>query len=372
MTIFLILIALILVPLALYYFSPRSLFLWARNRLRARGGLVARSVRVGAHDWPYLEGGSLSAPPLLLVHGFGGDKDNWAMIAPFLSKNYRLIVPDLLGFGENAHDSEAAYDIKSQCERLVDFMDALGIACCHVAGNSMGGWIALQLALDWKERVNTLTLVNNAGVQGNQKSELEKMLSEQAVLAARMRDYATNDATGDATGDATDEKGTNNPKAVLATHSDFGPSPLVARDVKDMRRLMAFIAHKPPFIPNKFLAVAFETHTMHNALYNNIFWTISVEFQQNTLAARLHEIKVPTLIIWGRHDKLIHVSCVAELEAGIETAESIIFEDAAHVPMIEKPRDMAAALCSFLARHANKTRDPNKTHDAIKQSVTAI
>lgn len=303
-------VLLILVPLLVYWFFPRPLLYYVRDRLRAKGRLTLKSAHSGGHDWPYLEGGPRGGTPLLLVHGFGGDKDNWAMLAPHLTDRYHVIIPDLVGFGDNVRDPALPYDIKAQTDRLIGFMDAIGLAKAHIVGNSMGGWIALQAALDHPDRLTTLTLVNNAGVRGAEESALQKM-------------------------PRTDK------------------SPLVPESAAELTKLMAVIAHKPRPIPGRFMDVVFADRSQHNALLEQIFWTIVSEGDERPLNDRLGEVKVPTLIIWGRHDQLIHVSCVAELEKGIAGSEAVIFEDAGHVPMLEKPGATAAMLRRFLAKHGH-------------------
>jgi abhydrolase domain-containing protein 6 len=303
-------ILLIVVPFIAYWFFPRPLLGWVQRRLRAKGRLTLRHIRVGAFDWPYLEGGPRGGVPLLLVHGFGGDKDNWAMIAPHLTDRYHVIIPDLVGFGDNARDHDASYDIKAQTDRLIAFMDAIGVEKAHIVGNSMGGWIALQAALDHPGRLATLTLMNSAGVNGAEQSALQQM-------------------------PRTDK------------------SPLVPENVGDLKRLMAFIAHKPRSIPGRFMDVVFEDRSQHSALLDKIFWTIVADGDERPLNDRLGEVTVPTLIIWGRHDQLIHVSCVAELQKGIAGSEAVIFEDVGHVPMLEKPGATAAVLRRFLAKNGS-------------------
>lgn len=303
-------VLLILIPLLVYWFFPRPLLYYVRDRLRAKGRLTLRSAHSGGHDWPYLEGGPRGAMPLLLVHGFGGDKDNWAMLAPHLTDRYHVIIPDLVGFGDNVRDPGLPYDIKAQTDRLIGFMDAIGLQKAHIVGNSMGGWIALQAALDHPDRLATLTLVNNAGVKGAEESTLQKL-------------------------PRTDK------------------SPLVPESVGELKQLMGFIAHKPRAIPGRFMDVVFAERSQHSALLEQIFWTIVADGDERPLNDRLGEVRVPTLVIWGRHDQLIHVSCVAELEKGIPGSEAVIFEDAGHVPMLEKPAATAAVLRRFLAKHGH-------------------
>src|SRR3546814_6844567 len=82
------------------------------------------------------------------------------------SSDLHVIAPDLPGFGENERNPQLAYDVEAQTARLKGFVDALGLDRPHIAGNSMGGWIALRYALDYPQALASLILLNNAGVKG--------------------------------------------------------------------------------------------------------------------------------------------------------------------------------------------------------------
>src|SRR3546814_60642 len=145
-----------LIALALLYFVfPGSLVALGRWLLRRRGGTVQKSVTVEGRAWPYLEGGDPAKPTLLLVHGFSGDKDNWSFLAPYMTRDYRIIAPDLPGFGENERNPDLAYDIAAQTARLKAFADALGLERPHIAGTSMGGLIALSYAIHYRSEEHT-------------------------------------------------------------------------------------------------------------------------------------------------------------------------------------------------------------------------
>ena len=105
-----ILIALIAALLILYYVFPEKILAFTRQSLRRRGGLVQKSITVEGRAWPYLEGGNFSKPVLILIHGFSGEKDNWAMLAPELKQHFHIIAPDLPGFGENERRSDLGFD----------------------------------------------------------------------------------------------------------------------------------------------------------------------------------------------------------------------------------------------------------------------
>ena len=293
----------------LYLFFPEQIVLLARWLMRKRARVVRKSVTVDGRTWPYLEGGDPSKPTLVMVHGFGADKDHWTFYAPWLTKDYRLIAPDLPGFGENDRDGELPFDVGSQAARLKDFLDALGIDRPHLGGNSMGGWIALRFAIDYPNALRTLTLMNNAGILGADESELQKLAAD--------RDY----------------------------------NPLVIANLEDADRLIAFVVRKPTFVPARLKPVIYADALKHRALLDKIFWTIADEMEAKPLNDELHKVTVPTLIIWGRHDRLIDVSCVAVLEKGIADSRSHIFEHIAHVPMIEDPKATAEVQRAFLASH---------------------
>jgi pimeloyl-ACP methyl ester carboxylesterase len=90
----------------------------------------------------YLEGGS--GEPLVLVHGFGADKDNFTRVARWLTPHYRVIAHDVVGFGESTHLPDADYRYAVQAERVRAFVQALGLARVQLGGNSMGGGIVMS------------------------------------------------------------------------------------------------------------------------------------------------------------------------------------------------------------------------------------
>ncbi len=281
-----------------YFFAPAYLVALTIGLLRRWGRLSLQSVVVDGISWPYLEGGPADGEVVVMVHGFGGDKNNWPLYARYFTKRYRVIAPDLPGFGDNVRDPDLNYGGAAQTERLHAFFTELGLENIHLAGNSMGGFIALNYALSYPEKLKSLTLIDNAGVTSTHKSELEIAI-------------------------------------------DNGENPLVATSLEDFDRLLDFIMHKrtpsPRFMKEALLAVQIRNHDLLDA----IFWQIIDEALHHSLTDRLGEVSTPTLIIWGRHDRLIDVSCAEVMAASIPNNKIVIFEDAGHIPMIEKPRQSA-------------------------------
>lgn len=308
MIILYILGAIVLAALVGYFVFPKAVYGLMTAMIRLRGGMRQKSIQVGDDIWPYLEGGRGDGVPVVLLHGFGGDKDNWSIYAPHITKHHRLVAPDLPGFGENDRSLDRDYDVPTQAHRLNAFLDALNITKCHIGGNSMGGFIALQFALEYPDKIASLTLFNNAGVVGPDKSELQ--------IAA--------------------EKGEN----ALALNS-----------LADVDRLMAFVSYEPVPMPKNFKKLFLAEAHAHKDVLDKIFWQIAGSGINDPLNDRLGEVAAPSLIVWGRHDKLIDVSCVAVLDQGIKHSEAVILEETGHIPMIEKPKDTASFHLAFLAKH---------------------
>lgn len=300
------LLAAVLLVVALYYFSPQTIYSLLQKMLRRRAGLVSKSVKVGSHVCPYLEGGPSDGETVVLLHGFGGDKDVWPMYAKSLAKKYHLICPDLPGFGENDRSIDRDYGIPMQAAWLCEFLDALNISNCHIAGNSMGGHIALLFALEHPAYLKSLTLINNAGIATNVKSELRIAM-------------------------------------------EGGVNLLEVNSLDDVKRSFQFTAFKPAPMPRQFLKIFLKESIKHKELLDKIGHAVDEDGTNSPLNDRLGDLTTPTLIIWGRHDRVFDVSCAELMHAGVKGSELVILEETGHMPMIEKPEATAAAQLTFLS-----------------------
>jgi len=305
----LLLIAAIAALTIVYYRFPETLFGWYVALVRTTSRLTPKVINVDGIDWPYLEGGDAHGDVLVFVHGYSGDKDNWTMYARWFTKKYRVIIPDLPGFGDNTLDPALDYSIAAQAQRMLGFLDALEIDTCHMAGNSMGGYVTLLIALDHPQRVSSIALLDNAGLKSSRPSELQKQLDE-------------------------------------------GINPFTVDSLQDVDRLLAFTFHKPMYLPGAFKKVLFRLSRDRKDHLDLILDQISAEIEETTVDARLPDISVPTLVIWGRHDKVLDVSCVAALDAAVPDVHSVILEHVGHIPMLEDPKTTARHHLDFLAAKA--------------------
>src|SRR4051794_19068075 len=102
-------------------------------------------------------------PALVLVHGLGGDADQWAFCLAALTASHRVIALDLLGFGRS-DKPPIDYRIAGFVEVLDRFLSSLGIARASLLGHSLGGWIVATFALSFPDRVHQLILSDAAGI----------------------------------------------------------------------------------------------------------------------------------------------------------------------------------------------------------------
>ncbi|MEI6648197.1 MAG: alpha/beta fold hydrolase [Actinomycetes bacterium] len=105
-----------------------------------------------------------SGTPLLLIHGMGSASTAWKLVTPELAKKFTVITIDLPGHGNSDFDPQQAMDPSALAELVLQNMQDLGIEKFHVAGNSLGGWISLELAANYPEIILSVTGVAPAGL----------------------------------------------------------------------------------------------------------------------------------------------------------------------------------------------------------------
>lgn len=288
---------------ATLYFSPSALLASVQFTEQHLAGLTPKQVRVGDFDIHYYEGGPKDAPTILMIHGFGADKDNWLLFSRPLTGKYHVIALDLPGFGESSKP-EGAYDVGTQVERLAAFSQQLGISKAHLIGNSMGGHIAALYAARHPEQVLSVALLDNAGVTAPQASELFKRLDR---------------------GEA---------------------NPLLVASPEDFDKMMSFLFVVQPPLPNSLKQHFAERSIASHAFNQQIFSQLREHYIP--LEPELPKIQVPTLILWGDQDHALDVSSIEVMKPLLKQSTVVIMKDCGHVPMIERPDETAAHYQTFL------------------------
>jgi len=297
-----VLVIVLAVVVALYFVLPGLLVGWARDKERKAAGLTEKKLRIAEFDIAYLEGGQ--GTPILMLHGFAANKDNWTRFCKFITPTYHAVALDLPGFGNSAYVENASYGIVDQAKRLDDFVKAAGLKKFHIVGNSMGGYISARYSIMFPEKVMTLGLFNSGGVTSPVPSEMRTKLS----------------------------KGE--------------PNPLIAKSADEFDRMLKFVFVKPPEIPWIVKNYLVQEAISHNASNSRISRQTSGEL--GALEPDLPKIKARTLVLWGANDRVADVSAVKVFEKGLPNCTTVIMKDCGHLPMIERPEEAAGHYLEFL------------------------
>jgi pimeloyl-ACP methyl ester carboxylesterase len=282
------------------FFFPAQFASAALGAERSAAGLQRREVGIPGFNVVYLEGGQ--GRPLLLIHGFNGDKDNWTRVAKYLTPHYRVIAVDLPCWGESPRPTADECDIAHQLVYVNEIADALKLEHFDLGGNSMGGWIAGAYAAAHPERVDTLWLLAPAGVASAQTSDLGAIVKS------------------------------------------GGRVPLIARDEKEMAELLAFVCVHPPYVPHALLQVMAQRQAEHYQLEQQIFADL---VKEPPLEPQVRNLQIHTFIVWGDHDRALHYSGAEILHKLMPSSQLLIMPDMGHVPMLEAPSQTAADYIAF-------------------------
>lgn len=282
--------------------APGKVLRRLQHDARRQAGLVRRECRLadGSH-YVYLEGGR--GEPLLLLHGFGANKDNFCRVAAQLTPHYRVIVPDHIGFGESARPAQADYGCDAQAERLEQLLAILGVDSLHLGGNSMGGQIALVFASRHPQRVRSLWLLNSAGLWSAPSGEAWQQ-------AAR-----------------------------------DGGNPLLVRSLADYHALLARSMSQPPELPRPLLRVLAASRMAHADHEQRVFDALTA----TSLEERVRGLAAPALIVWGEEDRIIPVAAAELLASLLPNSQLIRLPRVGHLPMLECPEQVADDYLQFRA-----------------------
>jgi pimeloyl-ACP methyl ester carboxylesterase len=254
-------------------------------------------------------------PPIVFVHGLAGCWQNWLEQLPVLAVNHRVVALDLPGFGYSEMPSEQI-TISFYARVLDQVMDALGIDAAAVVGNSMGGFIAAELAIAFPHRVERLVLAAPAGIS----SYNNRVATRWALWIRRMWPLIAVQANW------------------VAAHADA-----VAR----WPRLREATMYVPILYPSRLpaaLAAEQLRATGKPGFVQALEANLNYDFRH-----QLPEIVCPTLIVWGEEDRLITVRDADVYTELVPDARKVIFKDTGHAPMLERPAKFNALLEQFLS-----------------------
>jgi pimeloyl-ACP methyl ester carboxylesterase len=259
--------------------------------------------------------------PVLLLHGIACSVLEWESNIAALALHHRVFAVDLLGFGLTDKPASEDYRIPRLGQFALDFLTALNIPRAHLAGNSLGGSIALECARIAPERVASLLLVDPAGIDRRGTllefrlatlPGLGELLTRPNRLGTRMLWHK---AVAHPANIVTDE--------LVATKVELARMPGAhAAFLKTLRSFADIIGFRPEHV--------------------------------NALHAALPHIATPTLVVWGREDQFITVRHAEVLRRLMPNVEVQIWEDCGHAPQIEYPDKFNTAALNFWANSVQR------------------
>jgi pimeloyl-ACP methyl ester carboxylesterase len=270
-----------------------------------------RQIDVVGARTNYVETGE--GPPVLFVHGLSGCWQNWLENIPHFARTHRVIAVDLPGFGASPMPPWEL-TIPAYGRFVRDFCERVGIDRGSLVGNSMGGFIVSEVAITEPERVDDLTLVSAAGITW------ARARREPAVMVARVGRAAM-------------------PALLKLQNSSM-------RRPRLRRAAFQGVFHDPQALRREMLWENFVPAMKSPGYLDSMKNLVGYDIRD-----RLEEIGVPTLIVWGRNDRVVPIPAAFAYQKRIgENAELIVFDRCGHVPQIERPVRFNRVLEKFLAR----------------------
>ena len=263
--------------------------------------IPVRNIRVHGNKIRYLDYDNVDTKKkdtLVLLHGIGASAERWAKVIPFLYDHFRVIAPDIVGFGYSDKPT-VEYNIPFFVKFLEDFLNSLGIKKTSIAGSSFGGLVAAEFAIKNSQMVNKLVLVSPAGTM---KSSTRKL--EEYILASL---YPTHD---------------NAWRAFI--NMAFDPRTVTEQTVEDFIDRMK----------------------LPNAKYAFMSTMLGIRNTPN-LSSRLDKILSPTIIVWGEQDEMIPVKYADDYKK-IPKSNLLVIPKCGHTPFTEKPEIFSKLSIDFL------------------------
>jgi pimeloyl-ACP methyl ester carboxylesterase len=254
----------------------------------------------------YLEDGS-GDQTIILIHGSGPGVTsyaNWRLVIPKLAENFRVIAPDMVGFGYSERPDDIEYSVQTWADQVVGLMDTLGIEKASLVGNSFGGGIALRIATQHPDRVDKMVLMGSMGVTFPIPEGLERVWG-------------------------------------------YEPS------FENMRKVLDVFAYSRELVNDELAQVRYEGSIQpgFQEAFSAMFpaprqrWVEAMCTPEEEIAKLPHR----TLIVHGREDKVIPVSTSLRLMELLDNADLSVYSHCGHWSMIERNADFNRALTEFFS-----------------------
>jgi pyruvate dehydrogenase E2 component (dihydrolipoamide acetyltransferase) len=266
----------------------------------AETGPEPATIEAGGRRFRYLEMGAGEGPPVLFIHGFGGDLYSWQFNQEALAESHVTYALDLPGHGGSTKDlGSGQADVGALAAAVIDFLDAKEIGKAHLVGHSLGGAIALDLALNHPERVASATLLCPAAL---------------------------------------------GPEINMVYIDGF----MQARRRKQLQPVLEMLVADPAMVSREMIEEVLKYKRLDGveAALNRIAGdTFAGGRQALQLTGRLGELSVPVQVIWGRKDQILPASHAEGLPASVSVT---LLDDAGHMAHMEKAAEVNQNLRAFI------------------------
>lgn len=267
---------------------------------------IANRVQTGAFQTNYHDLGA--GFPCLFLHGSGPGVTawaNWNKLFPLLKDDFRILAPDMAGFGFTERPADAVYTMSKWVKQAIDFLDAMNVEKANLVGNSFGGALALAIAINHPQRVNKLVLMGSMGVSFSLTYGLDRV---------------------------------------------WGYTPSLA----NMEELLEIFTYDHSFANEDLIKTRYES-SMQPGFQESFSAMFPAPRQESVerMAGNQHyirNIKHETLIIHGREDRVIPLETSLKLIQLIENAQLHIFGKCGHWTQIEHTEEFADLLRGFFKR----------------------
>lgn len=254
----------------------------------------------------YRDEGDRDAFPVLLLHGAFSSLHTYNGWARELKPHFRIIRIDMPGFGLTGPNARGNHEMIMYKRCIATVLDRLEVEKCHIVGSSLGGWVSWEFAADYPERIEKMVLMGAAGFLDQRNIPLPFKMAR-TPFVSRVARYAIK------------------------------------------RRILV------QFINQVYYNQAKVSEALIDRYYDlftregnpKVFFEMAnTEYKESVHL--LKTIEIPTLLMWGRHDKWIPVENAYRFERRLKNSKIVIYEDCGHLPMEELPRRSARDLRAFL------------------------
>lgn len=277
-----------------------------------------QQINVNGLTIRYLEAGDAD-PPLVLLHGNGESALDWSWTLPDLASQHRVYAPDFPGAGESSKPNRT-YSVDFLTQFAIDFVNTLNIDRFVLVGNSLGGLVALRLALSHPERVVALILVDSSGLGYS----VNPILSQMTL-------------------------------PVFGEVSIAWSKPPLNAKLRVAARTALLFAN-PQAAPKKWLAEQeqlTQTPGFLEATLSSLRAQLSLFGQHVVLLDDLPQLQIPTLVVWGSNDLVFPKTQAQAAVSRLKQGQLAVIPNAGHLPHVEQPDRFANAVNQFLSAIGN-------------------